>query len=382
MKLAFLLSPKLVSIPINPSNIWDDPRGLTGSEITCFKYAIELSKRKHDIFIFSKFTDTGNFGGISYFQYEDWITEFHNHQWDGLYASMATDPLMISHPDCFRFFHQQVSDFGLCESGWESHVDILAPLSHLHAHFMSNLTKFDRDNWRILYNGVDAQEFRPTEKIPGKMIWASSHDRGLHLLLEIFPQIKKRVPDASLHVFYNFSGIERFASIEHVDMSTESGKRFAELAYRSRYILEAIRRLDGKGVFVHKSVSRNKIKEEMANSEILAYPCDPVYFTETFGVVVLEACASGTVPVLCLADAFKELWSSIGYNVPSPFRDHKDDYTEKLIHILSNKDDWVYKSSECMKYAEKFYWWKLAIGLEKCFETQGREGLPNVRWDQ
>lgn len=376
LRCAFFFPTSHIRSPVDVANIWTADRGLTGSEIAYFMYALELSRRGHGVTIFTGITRGADLERITCCHYDEWASIYKDQKWDALCSWITPEPFKIADPNQFRFFDQQVSDLRLCESGWEAYTDILAPLSHSHANFLRPMTHFAPDNWRILYNGVNMEDFKPKKKIPGKMIWASSHDRGLHWVLEIFPRIKRAVPHATLHIFYNFNGLESFAKIKEDDTG-----HWAELGHRSRYTLEAIRRLEGKGVFVYKSVGRHKIQEEMATSEILAYPCDPVRYTETFGVTVLEACASGVVPVLCTADAFGELWGSVGLNVPAPYVDHKDEYVERLTRVL--KDDALKKSlsDQCREYAKKFEWATLTNGLEQCLLTRGQEGLPKVNWD-
>lgn len=377
LRIAFFYPSSSIRLPIDVNNIWTSDRGLTGSEIACVMYALELSRRGHGVTLFTKITRGADLERITCCHYDEWRSIYKDQEWDALCSWMTPEPLEVANPNQFRFFNQQVSDFKLCKPGWESYVDILAPLSHSHAHYMKSMSGFSSDKWRVLYNGVDINKFKPDEKIPGKMIWASSHDRGLHWLLEAFPKIKKAVPHATLHIFYDFNGVENFARMGNHDNS-ETGKIFAELGQRARYILDAIRRLKDKGVFAHRSVSRERICSEMASSEVLAYPCDPVHYTETFGVTVLEACASGTVPILCTADAFDELWGSIGDHVPPPYFQHKDAYIEKVIHALTDKEYLKSESQRCVEYAKKFEWPVLAKDLEQCLVTRGDSGLPKT----
>ncbi len=297
---------------------------------------------------------------------------------------MIPEPLKYANKNTFRIYNQQCSDFSCCEPGWENYVDVFLPLSNSHANYMVSQTSFPKSKYRILHNGVDTSQFNPSiaEKIPGKMIWASSHDRGLHWLLEAYPKIKAKAPNANLHVFYDFNGVEVFSKWENITpYNDERSRRCNELGQRSRYIKEAIKRLSSMGVNIHKSVSRERIKHEMASSVCLPYPLDPIHYTETFGVTVLEAMACAAVPVLCAQDCFRELWSSDCPSVPAPYYDHKDDFIDKTISVLNNKDFFNHWKDKCVEHAGKFDWKKLLPKFSSFIRTRGDHGLPDVDWN-
>ena len=380
LRVAFFFPPLCMTRPVDPASIWTSSRGLTGSELSCVMYALGLAERGHSVTLFTRATGPGQVGDLTILHYDDWERTFKDQHWDALCSWMVPQPLGLAKPDQFRFLNQQCSELTLFEPGWESYTDLFTPLSNSHANYMADKTPFPKDRWRILHNGVDMGAFAPGRKDPGKMIWASSHDRGLHWLLEAFPQIKQRAPHANLHVFYNFEGIVQFANM---DAATQAmSPTYPELSRRSRYTLEALARLEGNGVHVHESVSRDRIRKEMATSEVLAYPCDPVLYTETCGVTVLEACASGTVPVLCTADAFGELWGSVGLNVPTPYEDHRGEFVEHVVNVLTDADLRESLSEECVAHARNFSWPALILKLEECLVSRGSAGLSGVEWDR
>lgn len=376
MRVAFFYPYSSIGRPIDPDAVWTSPRGLTGSELAFVMYARGLASLGHGVTVFTRVTHAAFAEGMSWCPYDDWEKIYREQPWDAMCSWMTPEPLMRPAAGSFRLFNQQVSDFRMCGPGWEEHVDILAPLSSSHAQYLIGMTDLPRSKWRIMYNGVDMSAFRIGEKVPGKMIWASSHDRGLHWLLEAFPEVKRRVPSAELHIFYDFGGCRSFAS------SPEDAKNplMAELSRRSVYTLEALKRLEGKGVHAHGSVSRERMLSEMSSSEVLPYTCDPVHYTETFGVTVLEACASGAVPVICSSDAFSELWAPHVPHVPPPFSSHKREYVDLLCSILLDPLKRKSMSDSCRLRAGDFDWPSLVLQLEKCLLTRGAEGLPSVRW--
>jgi glycosyltransferase involved in cell wall biosynthesis len=206
----------------------------------------------------------------------------------------------------------QCNDFFACAPGWESYVDhLVAPSGTLLEHLLSE-TSFPRDKARVFHNGhrVEASTAR---RIPGRLLWASSADRGLHWALQAFQQVRQTYVDPQtrqafpplnleLRVAYDDSGMKGFAALPE-DATPDS---MAELGRRSRYCLSALGKVPG--VTRLGSLSRDDIAREMQEAELLLYPCDPVSFTEGFSSSTLEAMASGCLPVLAFADAFPELW--------------------------------------------------------------------------
>ena len=375
MRVAFFYPSGSMRLPVDIGNLWTAGRGLTGSEIAFFMYAIGLAERGHGVTIFTKTGRPADLGRVTCLPYEEWASTYHSQPWDALCSWMTPEPLRLASHGALRLFNQQVSDFGQCDPGWEQWVDLVGPLSHSHARHLASISSVPREKWRVMYNGVDTSAFKPAPKVPGKMVWASSHDRGLHWLLEAFPKVRARVPHAELHVFYDFDGIEKFSGIP----DREVVPLMRELGARSRYSREALARLAGKGVHVHRSVSRARIQEEMASAEVLAYPCDPVRYTETFGVTVLEALACGTVPVLCTADSFAELWSGSPH-VPAPYAAHKDEYVDLLVRALTDGPWREAHSRAGVLRAATFDWRGLVPGLEMALQTRGASGLPTVEW--
>lgn len=382
MRVGFFYPSGSMRLPVDIGSIWTSPRGLTGSEMAFFMYALEMARLGHGVTIFTKVERVADlyppFGGdysVTCCGYEEWATTYHSQPWGALCSWMTPEPLKIAPPGALRLFNQQVSDFGQCEPGWESWVDIVAPLSHSHARHLSGLCSVPREKWRVMYNGVDTDEFKPGQKVPGKMVWASSHDRGLHWILEAMPAIRRRVPHAELHVFYDFDGIEKFSGV----YDRERNPVMRELGMRSRYSAEALRRLEGKGVVAHRSVSRQRMREEMATAEVLAYPCDPVRYTETFGVTVLEAMSAEAVPVICTSDSFGELWSSCPH-VDPPYKDRKKEYEDILVRTLTDVGFRRSQAEIGRAEASRFKWNVLSPSLDACLRSGGSDGLPSVEW--
>ena len=59
------------------------------------------------------------------------------------------------------------------------------------------------NKWCVVPDGCDPELYATTNKYKGRIIYMSAPDRGLHWLLQEWPNIKVAVPYASLRVFYH-----------------------------------------------------------------------------------------------------------------------------------------------------------------------------------
>lgn len=127
-------------------------------------------------------------------------------------------------------------------------------------------------------NGVDFthyQNVRPTADRPRRCYYASTPFRGLDMLAEAWPLVRKAVPDAELHVF-------------------SSMRLYGGDAAQYGDIVEKARSLEGQGVIVHDVVGQSELRETALTCRAMAYPCT---FPETSCITAMEAMAAGCVVV-------------------------------------------------------------------------------------
>lgn len=291
MRLAFLYGRfSLGSRPFDFDNLYESPRGLTGSELSCIEYALAMRDRGHEVALV-----VGQ--------------KMEPREWRGLNVFGMTDPRLVdgcdavlswNEPDLFReikpgplrVMNQQLNDFGYCQPAWGDFVDVVTSPSAHHLAFLRKQVgeqKSTRDGWPrwdVLPNGCDPSQYSlDRERIPGRVIWASSADRGLHLLLEAWPEIKTRVPHASLRAFYNFVTNEA----DDYETPTEIIRPdLLEVSQRKRYIQYAMGRLSGPRWDVEHvgSVSRERMRAEFEKSVVLGYPCDTIRYCVTGDTLV------------------------------------------------------------------------------------------------
>lgn len=380
MKIAISYGPLCLSFRVNFDfdNLRADPRGLTGSEIGFVRIAQCLKAQGHDVEVFTHAAQT---------------------EWDGMpvrpWSELAQIDdsydacVAINEPDLLRPTHAKVrvaecwlNDFTFCSPGFEEHVDLF--LSPSDGHLEQVLTNpawrqsavtaktpegagrylADPKQWRVLPLGCDPERYPlDSVKVPGRVVYCSSPDRGLHWVLQEWPAIKRAVPHAELHIFYRLRAwIDGFQDIKY-------SPPIEKLRQRAVYIEEALRRMRDPrwGIHVHDSVSREQIEREMCVAEVLAYPCDTTSWSEGFSATILEACAAQACPVLTDCDAIRGIY---GDAVPFADRGDLDTWRGLVIEALQNANFRGLVNARARTLAGSLTWERHATEIAKLIEER------------
>jgi hypothetical protein len=112
-------------------------------------------------------------------------------------------------------------------------------------------------------------------KVKNSFIYSSFPNRGLSVLISMWPRILERYPDSTLNVF--------------CDLSHSWTKRYypEEMEYITKNINQ-------KGITVHGFINKKDLNEWWLKSEYWLYPC---IFEETFCLTALESAVSRTLPI-------------------------------------------------------------------------------------
>lgn len=142
-------------------------------------------------------------------------------------------------------------------------------------------------------NGITPEDFIELDgkfkRDPHRVIYMSSHVRGLQLIYEVWDDVKKEVPDAKLDIYYGW------ASYDSVNKSNPE-----RMAWKEK-MLKWEKELDG--VTDHGKIGHKQIAEEIFKSGVWAYPCP---FPEVYCITAVKAQAGGAVPVSSNFAALKE----------------------------------------------------------------------------
>ncbi len=304
--------------------------GLTGSEGSFFNLARSLCERGHEVAVFCDTAGMGvhesGFNMVPIRELEKLPKVF---GLDAVIAWNEPDYLRFAPPGVKRICDQQLNDFGYCRHpDWQRLVDVwVSPSENHRDNVMSTCLNARPDPVHVIPNSVDLDLFAGPAPVrnPRRVVWCSSPDRGLHKLLAIWPLVRRRVPDAELKIFYKLAPwIDRVRS-----SPDESGRR-------ARYIEEVLPRLAGMGVEVVDLVSNARMAKELQAASCLAYPCDPIRYTEGFGCSVLDAAAAGCVPVISDADALPSVHGQAALVLRETSREA---WAEAIVGILQEPMD-------------------------------------------
>jgi glycosyltransferase involved in cell wall biosynthesis len=354
MRIALLYDPWLLSArgTLDLEGYRDDPRGMTGSEQCAVRLFEELKAAGHEVVPFwpGKGANRWELRG----EYEG----------DLAISINCPDPLRDVRAK-FKVCYTLLNDFTFCKAGFEQHVDLFVSPSAPHLEqVMTNPAwrrvemtpshpdgkgryEPDPSKWEVVPLGCDPERYQGVEKVPGRVVYCSSPDRGLHWLLQEWAAIKRAVPHAHLKIFYRlepwlrqFDQTPYFPPIE-------------PLRARANYIEDALRRLRGYDIEVCDSVSRAQIEREMAEAEVLAYPCDTTTWSEGFSCTVLEACAARACPVITDCDAIGAIYADCALVAPRENRDHWRNLVVKALTDAQFRGD---TNDRAERFAKEHKW--------------------------
>jgi glycosyltransferase involved in cell wall biosynthesis len=167
-----------------------------------------------------------------------------------------------------------------------------------------------------LYDGDGRSLFDGAERAIGerepRCIYSSLPNRGLDVLLEVWPEIRRRAPEAKLDVYYGWDVYDQIAERDH---------RLRGYKVLLFHLLD-LAGGEGGGVFMRGRVSQPELHAAMGRARVWSYP---TAFLETSCISAMEARAAGLPIVTSDLGALSETVGS-GHGVLIPI-------DEKLVRL-------------------------------------------------
>lgn len=185
---------------------------------------------------------------------------------------------------------------------------------------------------------------------PGRMFYSNDPTRGLLPLLDIFDRVKKEVPEATLHIAYDFDGNLERVKWEH--------------SYRAQMLLECKRRIESTpGIVNLGACDCPAVVMEQLDCQVHCMPSS-ADADQLHGLSQLECAAAGAALVLSDVAAFPEVFGEgativpqVGKYIPQlERRITAEDWAPVVIELMKDDEVWQAASQKARALAEKHSW--------------------------
>lgn len=163
-----------------------------------------------------------------------------------------------------------------------SKYDSIFALSEFHKNYLHQIQQIPLDKIRLLFNGVNPQDF-PTdvvEKNKLKVVFSSSPDRGLDRAIRIVEQARKQSGlELELHCFYGFKNMRASGQPQWIKQADDIEKMISERPW----------------VKYHGFVNKKELMRHFKEASVWVYPAN---FIETYCITAIEALVAKAYPIV------------------------------------------------------------------------------------
>lgn len=284
-----------------------DTKGLGGAETMAVRMAEQFARNNHPVILYGDWTGVRN--GVIYRSFREFNPEKPYGGVDAwLFISSRIPWVFDDHINAdIKWLWQHDIDSGPDEMTAErlEQIDRIILLSEWHKqHWMETFPDIPEDRYEVSRNGVDLADF-PTklpERIKHRFVWPSSADRGLDVLLEWWPEIRKMWDDAELHIFYGWETVDVAKKMPGYEWLEVFKYKITELCKQP-------------GVVWRGRVTQPVLHEEMAKSQFWMYPSKNAIgnaWNETYCIAAVEAMTMGVQPIVADVGALPERLREFG----------------------------------------------------------------------
>jgi len=345
-------------------------RPLGGSESALFYLTREMAARGHQIYLFNNcFTpNEGNYDGVEYRQFTNSpdLVKFSKEQdldifvsfrdlRELLYPYKARARIWWGHDDLSSLWNYQdirrPAGLGLMRLiGWliRNRADKFFVVSKWMSEICQKYMHIPKERLFVARNGVNLPYFdKPIKKEGSRLAYTSIPDRGLDVLLDMFPMIRHRVPEAELHIFCG----------EDLGILNQKDKVW------SQKILSQAKQ---PNVFIRGTKKHSELAEELLKCSLWVYPSHAVprkaFFAETSCIAALEALAAGT-PVIAssrgaLPEIVKNRYNGILLVGDPHFYEYQNRFVDEVVSLLKDPAKLNALSENARNEALAHYSWK------------------------
>ncbi len=332
--------------------------GIGGSEEAVIYLGKELAKLGYKVTVYGDpREDAGEYEGVKYLNWFEInqkdsfniLVLWRNVRWlDNNFAARQTYLWLHDVPANPEFTKERIDK-----------IDKIFVLSEYHKSLLrmataDGIVPMPEQKVLVTGNGISSVNInKKWKRDPFRMIWTSSYDRGLPYLLNMWPDIKKEVPEANLHIYYGWN------LYDFVHASNPA---------RVQWKAKVDSLMNQEGITHHGRVGHAELHRAFAESGIWSYPTD---FSEISCISAMKAQAYGAYPVCTNFAALKEtVHNGVKVDVDITEKLGQEEYKKKLIEVLKNGIS-SEEREKMMKDAKKcFAWSNVANYWDKLFKEK------------
>lgn len=243
-------------------------------------------------------------------------------------------------------------------------LDAVATFSECHTELLIQAhPKIRREICHVTGLGVDPEDYKVQKgynKCPCRLLFANDPQRGLWHVLDIFELVQKSIPDATLHISYDFD--RSFNNIRW------GASHLAETIWQCKERIEANDAITNLG-----ALSREQVIREQLECSVHVMPSDPPNIgSQIHGISQMECAAAGAALVLSDTEAFTEVFGEAAEILPLPGwfdpraerRYDCQDWAEIVVDIMRDPARWEEMSRKSRALAEKNTWSRVVDRFE------------------
>lgn len=230
---------------------------------------------------------------------------------------------------------------------WFPSFDGVFALTDYHRRqFISTWPSYTRLPYIICGNGVVPDQFTTPMSYtnPYSIGYYSNYSRGLVILIDLWPEIKKRYPRATLDICY---GRETWNTMCERDL---------------QQLITKIEKYKVLGVKECGKIGHEELAQLMQTTSILAYPCTD--YAETFCITVVKAQLAGMIPVTSRIAALNE---TVHPDAPCVPQVHTAEQKQAYKQVLFATLDRITTDTKAER--EKYREFALNFSWEHCIDT-------------
>ena len=207
----------------------------------------------------------------------------------------------------------------------------------------------------ICGNGINIEQFKNPMMFrnPYSCGYFSNYSRGLNILLDIWPIIKNKYPEATLSIYY---GRNTYNSMDDNEL---------------KLIIDKIENMYNLDVYEKGKIGHKELAKEMSNISLWLYPCNSI--GETFCITSIKAQCAGMLPITTRIGALNETVCDYAFKVDSISTPTEIEFYKNLIiNVMSNiHSKQIYeKRLKCIKFAKKYTWERCAKIWHETFNSE------------